>query len=112
ESFAAEPSAIPTDATNRIAGLVMEIRSGTPDVVVILCDQRTGIPISAETRLPLPVSARLSSFPPPLLTATSSPSGQFVFDRLPAGEYRVVAQKWTGPVKGVLELNGTVIQLF
>src|ERR1041385_1487699 len=109
--FAAEPPPPSSDATNRIAGTVLETPAGSPEVIVILCDQRTGIPISAETRRPFLESTN-RSFPPPLLTTNSGPRGQFAFDHLPAGDYRVVAQKWTGPFKGVFEVHGTVIQLF
>lgn len=105
---AASPS---PDATNRIAGGVSEGRSGARDVVVILCDQRTGVPLSADTMRPVTEKEQID-YPPKLITTSTDNRGEFVFDHLPEGEYRVVAQKWTGPFKGVVELHGTVIQLF
>jgi hypothetical protein len=37
--------------------------------------------------------------------------GRFQFENVPEGKYRLIAQKWIGPYKGVFEVHGTVIQL-
>jgi hypothetical protein len=37
--------------------------------------------------------------------------GEFRFENVPDGTYRVLAQKWIGPFKGVFAEHGTVIQL-
>lgn len=89
----------------------MEIRAGTPDVVVVLCDQSRGVPLSADKLRPITEGERSGGLPK-LLTTTTGPRGKFAFEDLPAGEYRVVAQKWIGPFQGVFEIQGTVIQLF
>ena len=107
----ADPPAEQEEPKHRIAGTVMEVRAGTPDVVVFVCDQRTGIPLSAETRRPFTASGPAQGLPK-LLTSVTDDRGQFAFEDLPEGEYRVVAQKWAGPFKGVFEVHGTVIQLF
>jgi hypothetical protein len=98
-------------AGHRIAGTVLEVRGGAADVVVFLCDQLTGLPLDAATRRALDVSGRPDKLPA-FLTAVSDQRGSFAFTDVPAGEYRVVAQKWTGPFKGVFEVHGSVIQLF
>lgn len=98
-------------ATNRIAGTVMEVRGGTPDVTLILCDQNSGLPVTANTFQPFTESRPLN-FPPQLATTLSGARGSFAFTNVPPGEYRIVAQKWTGPFKGIFELHGGVIQLF
>lgn len=101
----------PAEAGGRIAGTVMEIRSGTPDVVVVLCDQQTGIPLSADRFRPITEGERSGGLQK-LATAVTDRRGKFAFEGLPAGEYRLVAQKWVGPFKGMFEVHGTVIQLF
>lgn len=121
----AQPSPAPP-ATSRalapapqIAGIAMEVRSGTPDVVVALFDQQTGLPISARTRRPIfngkpseAQSAKNMEDAVNILTATTDARGGFAFSNLPSGRYRLVAQKWIGPFKGLFELQGSVIQLF
>jgi hypothetical protein len=37
--------------------------------------------------------------------------GDFRFDNVPDGKYRLLAQKWIGPYQGVFKVHGTVIQL-
>jgi hypothetical protein len=96
--------------TTRIAGTVEEIRSGTPDVTVILCDQATGLPVAPDSFRPFNESKL--KFPVKVVTTQTDRRGNFVFTNVPPGEYRVVAQKWTGPFKGIFEVHGTVIQLF
>ncbi|HUS37588.1 MAG TPA: carboxypeptidase-like regulatory domain-containing protein [Verrucomicrobiae bacterium] len=98
------------EAGHRIGGVTMEARAGTPDVTVILCDQKSGQPVLAESFLPF-LQSKLS-FPPKLATTQSGPRGEFVFTNVPPGEYRVVAQKWTGPFKGLFAVHGAVVHLF
>lgn len=106
-----ELAAEPAEVGGRIAGTVMEIRTGTHDVVVILCDQQTGLPLSQQKLRPFTEGARSGGMPK-LATAITDQRGRFAFEGLPPGEYRLVAQKWVGPFKGMFEIHGTVIQLF
>ncbi len=82
------------------------------EVVVMVCDQRTGMPVSSLTRRPVSDSlgARGNAGPP--LLAVTDPQGRFALENLPAGEYRLVAQRWAGPFKGFMELQGEEIRLF
>jgi hypothetical protein len=89
----------------------MEASSGTPDVVVVLCDAASGIPVDNRTFAPF-TSAPKKQFPPNLVVTLSGPRGTFSFTNVPPGEYRLVAQKWAGPYKGVFEVHGGVVQLF
>jgi hypothetical protein len=41
----------------------------------------------------------------------SDEKGNFRFDNVPDGKYRLIAQKWMGPYKGVFELHGAEIRL-
>lgn len=126
----APPAPSPAPA-GQISGIVMEHRSGTPDVVVALFDHETGLPISASTRRPIfnekpkekdneKANGKQNGQQKPanieekldVLIAITDAQGRFVFSNLPPGRYRVVAQKWTGPYKGFLEVQGSVIHLF
>ena len=97
------------DHTNRISGIVREDAGGASDVVVVLCDQATGLPLSPETYQPF---TERKQFPPKILTTVSGRRGDFSFTNVPPGNYRLVAQKWVGPFKGLFEVHGGVIQLF
>src|ERR1041384_3599693 len=79
------------EAVHRIAGITMEVNSGTPDVTVILCDQKSGQPVLVDTVVPF-LQGKFD-FPPKLATTQSGARGEFVFTSVPPGEYRVVAQK-------------------
>jgi len=100
------------DATShKISGIVTEDGSRARDVVVFLCDQATGLPISSETRKPMAKQDQPIEVPK-ILTALTDEKGEFKFENLPAGEYRVVAQRWGGAFKGAFEVQSSVIQLF
>jgi hypothetical protein len=105
QQVAADEPAI--DATHTISGLVMELRSGTPDVPVCLCDAESGIPLSKDTYQPLTGLTQLDQ----IAVVLTNSKGEFRFEKVPDGRYRVVAQKWVGPFKGIAEQHGTVIQL-
>ena len=95
-----------------IFGIVMELRSGTPDVAVCLCDAATGLPLAKETYKPLEWGKdQLDDATKMMAIVVTDKSGQCRFENVPAGKYRLVAQKWIGPYKGVFEDHGTVIQL-
>jgi hypothetical protein len=86
----------------------MEFRSGTADVPVCLCDAATGLPLSKDSyKPPTTFETDLNGW---AVTLTNK-RGEFRFENVPDGTYRLVAQKWSGPYKGLAELHGTVVQL-
>ena len=95
-----------------IFGIVQELRSGTADVPVCLCDGETGLPLLEETYQLIDFG---KSDPDGLADKTAiavtNKNGEFSFENVPDGKYRLLAQKWFGPYKGIFELHGTVIQL-
>ncbi len=95
-----------------IFGIVQELRSGTADVPVCLCDGETGLPLLKETYQLIDFG---KSDPDGLADKTAiavtNKNGEFRFENVPDGKYRLLAQKWIGPYKGIFELHGTVIQL-
>ena len=100
------------DAAHTIFGIVMEQRSGTPDVPVCLCDAATGLPLAKETYKPIDWGKRQpDGTAREMAIMVTDAKGQFRFDNVPEGKYRLIAQKWIGPYKGVFEVHGTVIQL-
>lgn len=100
------------DDTHTIFGIVMELRAGTPDVPVCLCDAVTGLPLARETYKPIEWSkGQFLGAATQMAIVVTDNKGQFRFENVPDGRYRLVAQKWTGPYKGVFAEHGTVIQL-
>jgi hypothetical protein len=90
----------------------MELRSGTPDVAVCLCDAVTGLPLAKETYKPLQLGQDQSDDAAKTMAiVVTDKRGNYRFENVPAGKYRLVAQKWIGPYKGAFEEHGTVIQL-
>ncbi len=101
-----------TTASDSIAGLVMELRSGTADVTVCLCDGATGIPINLETGKAIEFGkVNMNDLAAQMAVVQTDPKGYFEFKDIPDGTYRVVAQRWMGSFKGIFEEHGTVIQL-
>lgn len=99
------------DSTHSIVGWVFELRSGTPDVPVFLFEAASGLPLAKETYQPMPIISVMSE-PDKIAVVLTDKRGQFRFDDVPDGKYRLLAQKWMSPFKGVFGLHGTVIQLF
>jgi hypothetical protein len=100
------------DTTHDIFGIVMELRSGTSDVPVCLCDGATGLPLEKETYKSIDLGkSHPSNLSSEMAIAVTNKNGEFRFDNVPDGIYRLVAQKWIGPYKGIFEEHGTVIQL-
>lgn len=105
----AEPGA---DTTHTISGIVMEFRAGTSDVPVCLCSAATGLPLAKETYQPFEWGkANEDGKVVEMAIAVTDNRGRFRFENVPDGKYRLIAQKWTGPYKGVFEVHGSVIQL-
>ena len=100
------------DTAHTIFGIVMELRSGTPDVPVCLCDAATGLPLAKETYKPIEWGKdQPDDTAREMAIIVTDDKGQFRFENVPAGKYRLVAQRWIGPYKGVFAEHGTVIQL-
>lgn len=74
------------------------------EVVVFLCDAKTGSPIHRETRTPFQLQRQGIQFDK-LWFAITDEAGSFEFKNVPAGQYRLVAQSWSG-TKGLPKLFG------
>lgn len=100
------------DTTHTIFGIVMELRAGTAEVPVCLCDAATGLPLAKETYNPIEWDKdQVGDLAKKMAIVITDERGRFRFEGVPDGNYRLVAQKWIGSYKGVFEEHGTVIQL-
>jgi len=84
-------------------------------VVVILCDQSSGIPVCKDT-FRLFTDAFLTkegNRQKEIYFVVTDGLGCFSFEKVPVGEYRLVAQSWKDveEFKGIFERNGKEIQL-
>jgi len=81
--------------------------------VVILCDRKSGVPVYTKTYRPFTDEFIKGNQAMDIAYATSDEKGQFTFENIPAGEYRLVAQSWkdTEQFKGIFEKNGKEIVL-
>ena len=64
--------------------------------VVFLCDATTGMPLSAEQRMPIKSGADLLQPGGGYWHAVTGDDGGFEFADVPQGTYRLVAQAWSG----------------
>ncbi len=100
------------DRTHEIFGIVQELRSGTPDVSVCLCDGETGLPVDRATYKPFQWENRQAKgWNEALAITTTDSRGRFRFPEVPDGNYRVVALRWAGPTKDFFEMESSVLQL-
>lgn len=100
------------DTTHTISGIVMELSSGTPNVTICLCDAATGMPLSKKNYEPIDwAKFDVDSTTTEMAIILSDDKGKFRFEDVPLGTYRLIAQKWTGPYKGLFKVHGTIIQL-
>jgi len=100
------------DSLHAVFGIVTELQSGTADVPVCLCNGATGLPLAKETYKAIEVGkSQPNKLSNEMAIAVTNKNGEFRFDNVPDGIYRLVAQKWIGPYKGIFEEHGTVIQL-
>lgn len=100
------------DKSHTIFGIVQELRSGTPDVPVCLCDAATGLPLNKNNFQPLDwETVHSEAVEAEMAIVITDEKGKFQFENVPHGKYHLLAQKWIGPYKGVFEVHGTVIQL-
>jgi hypothetical protein len=96
------------EATGRIQGALVTATNRVRHVgqaVVFLGDARTGRPLIAATGKPVGEGGQFNSISD-LWHATTDPDGSFVFDKVPPGEYRLVAQSWSG-TRGLPEQRQT-----
>jgi len=95
-----------------IRGVVWTAQSEpAAQVMVILCDQATGIPLDRENFEPFTEHGpHLQG----LATTLTDESGGFVFTEVPDGCYRLVAQGWqeTPGASKLFEKNGKTLQLY
>jgi hypothetical protein len=106
-------SADPTAAAGKIAGRVLDAE-GQPvaHAMVILCDQRTGIPVEATGFLPF---TEVGRDPANIAHCVTDQAGAFAFPAIsrPA-TYRVFAQSWPAaaePPTDPMAVMGEVVQL-
>jgi len=110
------PSAVDAVATGTIAGVVQDSQ-GMPfaNALVLLCEQASGLPIHSVTGLPfLPPPAQMASHTELLdwKYAITDSRGAFSIAGVRAGEYRLLAQAWSGsdvPPKP-MEVNGAEVR--
>ena len=100
--------------TETLTGKVFDAK-GEPVIgaVVILCDQKSGVPVYTKTCRPFTDEFLKGNKAMDIACAASGEKGQFTFENIPAGEYRLVAQSWkdVDEFKGVFEKNGKEIVL-
>jgi len=99
-----------------ITGKVLDVKDRpVAGAIVILCDQKSGVPVCKET-FQLFTEAVLAKKGDPLkdvVYAVTDGQGCFSFKKVPAGKYRLVGQSWKDAekVKGIFEINGKEIEL-
>jgi C-terminal processing protease CtpA/Prc len=99
-----------------ITGKVIDAeKQSIPGVIVILCEQSSGVPVCQETFRPF-TEAVLAEKGDPLkdiVYVVTNGQGCFSFEKVPVGEYRLVAQSWKDAeeFKGLFEINRKEIQL-
>jgi hypothetical protein len=100
--------------TEILKGKVLDAK-GKPVIgaVVILCDQKSGVPVYKKTYRPFTDEFIKGNQAMDIAYATSDEKGEFTFDNIAAGEYRLVAQSWKDitEFKGIFEKNGKEIEL-
>ena len=107
---AAEPVG---DQTHTISGMVHEFGGRAAGVSVCLCDSKTGLPVAKDGFQPIEWRKwRPSSEQNDLAIVLSDAKGNFVFENVPEGKYRLIGQKWNAPFENVFAKHGSVIQLF
>ena len=112
----AESSLLSKCDAGTITGKVIDAKDKpVAGVVVILCEQSSGIPVCKET-FRLFTDAFLmkeGNQQKEIYFVVTDGLGCFTFEKVPVGEYRLVAQSWKDveEFKGIFEKNGKEIQL-
>ncbi|MFB0552710.1 MAG: carboxypeptidase-like regulatory domain-containing protein [Phycisphaerae bacterium] len=112
----AESSLLSKSDAGTITGKVIDAKDKpVAGVVVILCEQSSGIPVCKETfRLFTDVFlTKEGNQQKEIYFVVTDVLGCFSFEKVPVGEYRLVAQSWKDveEFKGIFEKNGKEIQL-
>lgn len=101
-----------------IAGRVMDADDRlVAGALVVICDQRTGIPVHESTSRPfteLPEKGYSDEERMHFARALTDDQGRFAIESIADGEYRLIAQSWPeadGPITNALEKNGNVVIL-
>lgn len=111
-----ESSLLSKSDAGTITGKVIDAKDKpVAGVVVILCEQNSGIPVCKET-FRLFTDAFLTkegNQQKEIYFVVTDGLGCFSFENVPVGEYKLVAQSWRGTkeFKGVLEKNSEEIEL-
>jgi len=85
--------------------------------LVVVCDQRTGIPVHESTSRPfteLPEEGYSDEEEWNFARALTDEQGRFAIEGIADGEYRLIAQSWldaAGPITAPLEKNGRIVEL-
>ena len=79
---------------------------------VVLCDQGSGAPISSQSLEPC-AGFRMYMTPNGFALSTTDENGNFIFEDIPQGQYRLVAQSWVDKpsVQNIFDTNGKEITL-
>ena len=112
----AESSLLSKSDAGAITGKVIDAKEKpVAGVVVILCEQNSGIPVCKETfRLFTDAFfTKKGNQQKEIYFVVTDGLGCFSFENVPVGEYKLVAQSWRGTkeFKGVLEKNSEEIEL-
>ncbi len=112
----AESSLLSKSDAGTITGKVIDAKEKpVAGVIVILCEQSSGIPVCKDT-FRLFTDAFLTkegNQQKEIYFIVTDGLGCFSFEKVPVGEYRLVAQSWKDveEFKGIFEKNGKEIQL-
>lgn len=91
------------DQTGSIHGQLTNVKGHavyTGNAVVFLCDAKSGMPYSPETRKVIDLGSEAVLRFDQYWHAVTSDTGNFQFKNVPVGTYRLVAQSWAG-ISGV-----------
>jgi len=100
--------------TASITGKVVDqSKQPVAHAVVIICDQNSGVPLCKETLQPITKQWLAGQQTLDIACCTTDDQGQFVFQKIRPGKYRLLAQSWRDAesIKGLLEVNSQIIQL-
>ncbi|MCK4872745.1 MAG: carboxypeptidase regulatory-like domain-containing protein [Phycisphaerales bacterium] len=80
---------------------------------IVICDGQSGIPLERETHRPFVEGVLAGRQTTDLAFAVTNASGRFLFESVPPGAYRLIAQSWRDvpAVDGILDVNGETIVL-
>jgi hypothetical protein len=108
-------SSAQTNAVFQIAGTITRPDDGCNQALVVLCDQASGEPLCRKTAQPFTLVMGTTNDNDAMEWLMTMPddAGHFQFTNLPAGNYIVVAQAWSGPSQptNLMKFRGETIHL-